>query len=300
MSKVSVLIPSRNEKFLTPTIKDVLAKAAGNVEVIVNIDEKLPAEIVEDKRVQYIYQDKPVGMRAGINACASLATGKYLMKLDAHCEVGEGFDDILASEMEDNWVVVPRRYSLDPELWKIDRHRPAIDYHYLSYPLADEGGGFGLHGRYWRERCLERKDILNDIEMTSQGSAWLMSRKHWDWLGGLGIEGYGDFIQEFQEIGCKTWLGGGEVRVNKKTWYAHLHKGATHGRGYFISRSSWSRGLYYSADFWINNRWKDRRRDFEWLIEKFNPVPTWPENWRELLPSLQGEIKQRYDIHYQS
>jgi hypothetical protein len=109
-----------------------------------------------------------------------------------------------------------------------------------------------------------------------------MSRKHWDRLGGLSTKGYGDFIQEFQEVGMKTWLGGGSVKVNKKTWYAHLHKGKTHGRGYSVNRGSWDRGKLYSADLWMNNKWPGRVRDLEWLIDKFWPVPTWPDNWREL------------------
>ena len=123
-----------------------------------------------------------------------------------------------------------------------------------------------------------------------------MSRKHWDWLGGLHLEGYGDFIQEFQEVGCKTWLGGGEVKVNKKTWYAHLHKGNRYGRGYQIVRSSWHRGLHYSTDTWINNRWPFRIHDFEWLIDKFWPVPTWGEDWRDHVGDIQVALdKMRQD-----
>ena len=42
MSKVSVVIPSRGEQFLAPTVKDVLAKAAGNIEVIAVLDGYWP------------------------------------------------------------------------------------------------------------------------------------------------------------------------------------------------------------------------------------------------------------------
>lgn len=286
MAKLSVLIPARNERFLGQTVKDVLSKAAGDVEIIICLDGTWPDpyDIPEDKRVVVIYKGTPQGMRPAINSCASIAHGDFFMKLDAHCMLAESFDEILASECEDNWVVVPRRYSLDAENWVIKKDKPPIDYHYLSYPLADKED-YGLHGRYWRQRCEERKDILLDSEMSSQGSCWFMSRKHWDWLGGLSVEGYGDFIQEFQEIGCKTWLGGGEVRVNKKTWYSHLFKGRQYGRGYFISRDSWHRGLRYSTDFWVNNRWTARIHDFSWLIEKFWPIPTWPNDWQEQLYS---------------
>lgn len=294
---LSVLIPSRNEQFLQKTVDDVLAKASGSIEVVTVLDGYWPnPPLKDDSRVIIIHRGESQGMRPAINSAASVAHGKYLLKCDAHVMFAEGFDDVLLSEIEDNWVVIPRRYSLDAENWCIKKDKPPIDYHYLSYPLVDAAGGFGFHGRYWRQRCEERKDILNDMEMTSQGSVWCMPRKHWDWLGGLHVEGYGDFIQEFQEVGMKTWLGGGEVRVNKKTWYAHLHKGSRYGRGYPVSRSSWHRGLHYSTDFWLNNRWKSRIHDFSWLIEKFAPIPTWPDDWQDRIGEIQIVLdKMRQD-----
>ena len=282
MASVSVIIPARNEQFLSPTVDDVVAKAAGDVEVIVHLDGYWPdPPLKEYPNVHIIHRSKSVGMRPGINAAAAVATGDYLMKLDAHCMLDEGFDEVLQAECDGDWIVVPRRYSLDPENWE-RRPKTPIDYHYLSYPLNDKEDG-ALHGRVWRERARERIDIPIDDEMTSQGSCWFMSREHWERLGGLEIYGYGDFIQEFQELGMKTWLGGGQVKVNKRTWYAHLHKGKKYGRGYFVRRGSWHAGSIYSTDIWLNNRWEGRVHDFNWLIRKFYPVPTWPENWEEEL-----------------
>jgi glycosyltransferase involved in cell wall biosynthesis len=277
---ISVLIPSRNERFLEPTIKDILEKAVGDVEVIVTLEGYWPdPPLPSDKRITQIHFGVPQGMRPAINAAAEVANGDYFMKCDAHCMFDEGWDEKLLTDIEDNWVVIPRRKSLDAENWCIANKRPNIDYHYLSWPFVDPASP-GMHGRWWRQRQEERKDIEIDDEMSSQGSCWFMSRKHWDRLGGLHVEGYGSFIQEFQEVGCKTWLGGGEVKVNKKIWYAHLHKGKKYGRGYSSSPRSWNRGKLYSADLWINNRWSNRKYDFEWLIDKFWPVPTWPEDWR--------------------
>ena len=281
MVVVSVIIPARNEQFLSPTIEDLVRNSRANTEIIAVLEGYWPDKVINNPAVHYIHFSTPRGMRNAINAGVEIARGKYIMKCDAHCAFGEGYDEILKSACDDNWVVVPRRYSLDPINWERKKKSP-IDYHYLSYPLL-EGNDGALHGRWWRQRGKDRADIPIDLELTSQGSCWFMSRKHWDWLGGLQIEGYGDFIQEFQEVGCKTWLGGGEVKVNKKTWYAHLHKGRTYGRGYFLSKRSWHNGLKYSTDLWLNNRWEDRIHDFEWLIEKFWPVPTWPDDWREQL-----------------
>lgn len=292
MSKVSFIIPARNEPFLQKTIDDISKNVVGDYEIIAVLDGFWPnPPLKDDSRVIIVHRGMAQGMRPAINSGAALSRGEFILKCDAHCSFAEGFDSVLKENyLEDNWVMVPRRYSLDAENWVNKKDKPPIDYHYLSYPLADAAGGFGFHGRYWRQRCEERKSIPNDIEMTSQGSCWFMSRKHWDWLGGLQVEGYGDFIQEFQEIGMKTWLGGGEVRVEKRTSYSHLHKGSRYGRGYPVSRSSWHRGLWYSTDFWLNNRWNARVRDFEWLIDKFWPIPSWPNDWRDHIGDIQATL----------
>lgn len=281
MAKVSVLIPARNEQFLPQTVDDLFAKAVGDLEVIVVLDGYWPEPILKDRpNLIIIHRGASQGMRPAINSAASIAKGDYLMKLDAHCMVEEGFDEVLQADCDGDWVVVPRRYSLDAENWRRMDKGPA-DYHYLCCPLESSDGA--LHGMRWNKRRDRRRDVLLDDEMSSQGSCWFMSRRHFsDFLGGLSLKGYGDFIQEFQEIGMKTWLGGGQVKINKKTWYAHLHKGKKHGRGYPVSRTSWHKGCKYSADFWLNNRWKDRVRDFAWLVERFWPVPTWPEDWQSL------------------
>jgi hypothetical protein len=107
-----------------------------------------------------------------------------------------------------------------------------------------------------------------------------MTKHHFDnFLHGLSEVGYGSFAQEFQEIGNKTWLGGGAVKINKRTWYAHLHKGRRYGRMYPQSRPELITHINWSADYWMGNQWKGRIHDFDWLISKFWPVPTWPENW---------------------
>ena len=300
MSRVSIILPSRNEQYLVPTVKDLLAKATGDIEVIPVLEGYWPdPPLPDDPRVKVVHRGQPTGMRRAINTGVDVATGKYIMKLDAHCMVDEGFDEKLTQEYaEDNWVMTVRRYSLNvgdpldengqkrtvPEKWERKTDVAHKDYHYLSWPWLDEGGECRIHGRWWKERQRERSDIPVDEEMTSQGSCWLMSREHWyDRLDGLHCDGYGDFMQEFQEVGMRTWLGGGKVMVNKRTWYAHLHKGKTHGRGYYLSRRSWRDGCQYSADFWVNNRWPERVHDIEWLVERFWPVKTWPENWRETM-----------------
>ena len=284
MHKLSVLIPSRNERFLAKTIDDLFAKAVEEIEVIVTLDGYEPfPQLIERPGLILIRLDAARGMRNAINLAAGIATGKFLMKIDAHCMVGEGFDKILKSDCDDNWMVIPRRCSLDPENWVIARTGKApVDYHYLCYPYRPDKD-VGLHGEVWKTRAVERAHIMIDDEMSSQGSCWFMTKDHFvNRIGTMDEAGYGKFVQEAQELGLKTWLGGGRMVINKNTWYAHLHKGKTYGRGYFIDKREMKRGAHFSADYWLNNRWSNRVRDFEWLIDHFMPVPTWPANWREL------------------
>lgn len=282
--KVSVVIPSCREQFLARTVDEVLTKARGDVECIVHLDGYWPEPALpDDKRLIQLHSGKQLGMRPGINRAVAASSGEFLMKLDAHCMLAPGFDLELQRECEADWVVVPRRHRLDAEAWAIQEvGKPPIDYHYLSYPFEREGDeSCGLHGTPWYQRCRERADIEFDDEMSSQGSCWFMRRSHFNRIGPLDVTRYGNFIQEFQEIGLKTWLGGGAVKVNKRTWYAHLHKGKRWGRGYSLRDARHREGAAFATRFWMLDLWKQRTRDLRWLIEKFSPVPTWPEDLGE-------------------
>jgi hypothetical protein len=274
----SVLIPARNEIFLYKTIKDLLEKATGEIEVIAVLDGYWmpPEEIIEDKRVIYLHYGTPRGMRNGINMAASIARGEFLTKSDAHNMYEKGFDEVMKKDMQDNWILIPRRMRLDAEKWCLQEDtldKLPIDYEYLSSPA-----GNGAKGNIWNERTAARMDPKYNLDenLSFQGSCWMMKRDwYWHFLGGMSEVGYGNFVREAQEIGLKTWLGGGAVMTTKKTWYAHLHKGPKYGRMYYIDKFKMIAGNEYCDDFWFNNRWTEAIHDLAWLIERFAPVPTW-------------------------
>lgn len=296
---VSILIPSRNEPYLRHTVEDVLAKARGPIEVIVILDGAPEVEpLPEDPRITVIRHETPKGLRAGINTAVSVAKGKYIMKLDAHCMVAQGFDLVLKADCEPNWMVIPRRKRLEPLDWSIKEvHKVDVDYEYLSYPdNPDDWGGPGLHGRQWNQRSVDRKEGYDiDDNMSFQASAWFMHKQYFHDLDLMDEENYGIFYNEGQEEGLKCWLSGGQVKVNKKTWYAHWHKGKQtpekpSGRGYHISREALAKGGEFTNK-WITNStgWKKQTLPFSWLIEHFWPVPGWPEDWKEKLYGEKGE-----------
>jgi len=299
MSKVSIIIPSRNEQFLGKTVNDLLAKAAGEIEVIPVLDGYWPnPPLVEDKRVIQLHRGKALGMRAAINYGAEVATGDWLMKTDGHCMFAEGFDETLKKETAEDWLAIPRRYSLNAEDWERNPKMP-IDYHYLDCPMVNTNY-FQFHGIPWNEMTRQKFDDpryeIDDL-MSWQGSMWFMNRSLWNRVGPMSEKLFYTFSQEPQELGNKVWLSGGRIVVNKHTWYAHLHKGKQYGRGYSISGSEVVEGHKRSANYWMSNSWNGQVRPIEWLIDKFMPVPTWPDNWRQLLEEWRRAYKPDHTLH---
>jgi glycosyltransferase involved in cell wall biosynthesis len=277
---ISVIIPSRQEKFLDNTIRDVLKKAVGEVEVIPILDG-YDTPRIEDSRVHYIHFPDRKGMRAGINEGVALSKGEYIMKSDAHCMYELGFDEKLRADCDDDWVVVPRRHRLDGFTWELQPSRkPPFDYGYFDTPFRPERF-MGNPSWLEKDRIPELKSIPIDDTMGFQGSCWYCKKSHLLRIGDFDTEHYWGWEQEPQELCFKTWLIGGLVKVNKKVWYAHLHKGNTWGRMYYMNKEAINRGHRYSADYWVNNRWEKQTRKFEWVIDHFWPIPSWKEGWRE-------------------
>lgn len=238
--KLSIIIPSVNDPYLQNTLDDIKQHAKSDYEIIV-------------------VNGRKIGMRSAINKGVAQSKGEYIIKTDEHCMFDEGFDIKLLSKIKDNWIVVPRRYNLDVEKWVIF-DEPPVDYDRLVIDKLEKIGGVR-----WRQQAKERKNLLIDETMVFQGSCYLMSRKHWDWLGGLRTEGYGEFAQEAVELALKTWLGGGKVMVNKTTWYAHKHRKFKR----IVNPYGINEGNKYSQDYWLNNRWENRIHDLDWLMKRF-------------------------------
>ena len=291
---LTVVIPNFNSPFTNQTIEDVLKNAGCEVEVVVNVDGKWPEPLSEDPRVHYIHGNAPVGLREAVNRGVAMAKGKYILKCDDHVAFGENFGRILIdSHKEDNWVQIPRRYALNAEEWKIEErtdNKYPVDYMYIDFPRKGKDHDDGMHGVEWRERRDKWEnaiDCLVDETPSMQGSCYFMTKNHYqNFLGGMNTDMWGVFAQEAQEIGFKTWLGGGKVMVNKKTWYAHLHKGGRYGRFYKMPGGNVEMSNK-SAEYWLNDRWEGRVHDFEWFIDtKFPNMPTWPLDWKEQIKEM--------------
>jgi len=119
---LSVLIPARNERYLKPTVDDVLAHAKADTEVIVVCDGGWPIEpLPQHPRLTVLYHPIAVGQRAATNHAARLSNARYVMKLDAHCSIDDGFDVKLiaaAKQLGEAVTQIPRQHHLHVFNWR--------------------------------------------------------------------------------------------------------------------------------------------------------------------------------------
>ena len=218
--KLSVIIPSREERFLNHTILDILKKFKSDFEIIVVLDGYWPDfDPVQDPRVRYIHSGQHIGMRTAINQGVAIAKGKYIMKLDAHCMMDEGIDEKLLAIHQDNWVQTPRRKRFNAHKWElVDLDQPDIDYMFIS-----RYRGYKDHEKN-KDPELKKK-LIDDTEVF-QGSCYLITKAFFNKLGLLDDENFGKIGGEAIEIALKCRHAGGPVIINKNTWYAHAHIGA--------------------------------------------------------------------------
>jgi hypothetical protein len=134
-----------------------------------------------------------------------------------------------------------------------------------------------LHFQYW-QTCPHRKEIRHGISelMSCIGACWMMERERFWALEGTD-EAHGSWGQMGTEIACKTWLSGGKLVVNKKTWFAHLFRTQGGDFSFPYSNPDTKTAVEYSQWLWRGNNWEKATHPLSWMIEKFWPVPGWTE-----------------------
>lgn len=286
--KLSVIIPTYKDPLLQKTIDSILKNSVNEIEIIPVLDG-YHQDIKKDPRVNIVELKNNKGTRGAINAGLKVAKGDFVAKIDSHCIIAHGFDKNMCDNCKENWLLVPRRYSLDEKNFKRDDTRPIVDYHYLNFPVESKKYGYGMFAQpdFRKTHHFRRRFLIDDI-MSMQASCWLANRKYF--MKHIGLlddskETYGRFGGEYIEIGLKYWLGGGEMKVNKKTWYAHLCKRDYHyiNKIYYRQyKKDTQDNRTWSSKHWIGNNEPNMIHPFSWLIEKFQPIKTWPDNWQEV------------------
>src|SRR5512139_3093783 len=122
---LSIVIPARNEMWLSKTIEDILEHATADTEVIAVLDGCWAEPVIKQHpHVNVLHFGQNIGQRAATNAGVRLSRSRYVMKCDAHCSFAPGFDTALLADMQDDWTVVPTMRNLHAFDWVCeDGHR---------------------------------------------------------------------------------------------------------------------------------------------------------------------------------
>jgi hypothetical protein len=109
------------------------------------------------------------------------------------------------------------------------------------------------------------------------GACWAMRRERYFELN-VCDEQFGNWGNQGVEVACKTWLSGGELKVNQNTWFAHFFR--VGGIGFpYPDGGRKERAVARSKELFLQNKWEKQVHPLSWLIEKFAPVPDWtPDN----------------------
>lgn len=252
MAKLSILIPARNEPYLQKTIEDILEHSEADTEILVGIDGcETGFNMWDTPKITWYQEENPIGQRAMQNKLAELATGKYIMKLDAHCSLQQGFDRIMLEAMEDNMVMTPIlcRLRTEHDQWTIEP-KPFTKKYYFDSNMVFQYG--------------KKEDEENDwglVEtMALQGSCFMVSKdNYFKW--NLCDERYGSWGFQGAEVACKAWFNGGRVVTNTDVFYGHMFR--VTDIPYKRTKKEINKAMECAQEL-------KKHPKMEWLLKKFN------------------------------
>jgi len=301
--KLSVLIPARAEEFLARTVQDLLENTSDATEILVGLDGQWSdPSIPQHPRVNVVFCPESIGQRAMTNLLCRLSKAKYVVKVDAHCSFDKDWDLKMFEAYEetgDNVTMVSTMRNLHCFDWvcecgfdhyqdkgetcpqcskKMEKKmiwQPRVGTRNYSYCFDSEP-----HFQYFRDysRRPEGQGDLTET-MSLQGSCFMMTReKYW----GLDIcdESFGSWGSQGIEVAVKTWLSGGKVMCNHKTWYSHMFRTKqANGFGFPYPQSGKQvdSAKKKARDLFFNNKWDKAIHPLSWLVERFAPVTGWTQ-----------------------
>ncbi len=313
MRDLSIIIPARQEMFLSKTVDNILENIEADTEIIVICDGDWPDPALDDHERVTVVRHEPIGQRAATNEGARISQAKYVMKIDAHCAVGKGFDRILIEDCEPDWIMIPKMWNLHAFDWecnccgnrtyqgfKPEKCEKCDDENFTMVIVWQPRGNkvtyswrfdSDMNFQYWRKHRKRPECQGNLIEtMSSIGACMFMERDYYWKLGGCD-EAHGSWGNFGTEWACKTWLSGGKLITTKNTWFGHMFrtgnfKGAFGGGSSFpyqLSQQAVNRAKAYSKNLWLNDKWPGAIHNLRWLVDKFWPVDGWTEEDRNKL-----------------
>ncbi len=239
--KLSILIPSRQEKWLDKTIAGIYA-----------------ARSLADTEVLFM-EDDGRGQRKCINDLAKKARGEYVMKLDAHCQMGPHFDRILLEEMDDVSILAPMLLPLDGETWSVNGKKQMLNFAFDTNFVMQH-----------------QPEHPHNFSMCLQGSCWVVSRENY-WKWNLGDETLPSWGGQGVELGIKAFLNGGVCRTTRRAFYGHEFR---HADADFPYKRDEDAGKLATEE--LIRRYKNKK--LAPLIEKFKYPVDWTPEVVDALP----------------
>ena len=202
---ISILIPAHNEQmYLNKTIENFLSTAEGNVEVVVLLNG-YDQEV--DSRAIVVKNAENLGMRKAVNRAAKIANGEYLMFIDAHCNITQGWDTKMLESFKQypNGIVVAPMTSIN----------------------KDFTGGRGWYGfcemrpnmqPIWKGK---KTYAITEPNMALTGCGLMLSKKFYQSFGGLDetLPKMGAIGSEFSIHG---WLDGDGIYTRTDVLIGHI------------------------------------------------------------------------------
>lgn len=238
---VSVLIPCHitDQKYLERTIRAVRDTAAGLIEILIEIDGR----------------DLIKGQRVILNDMARRAKGKYLFRLDAHCNLTKGWDAKLKAFCKDKTIVTTIFDGLNPETWEgtnRDNGFVRITPNMKTYFV-----------RGWK--AIEERE-LEEETMGISGTAFMILKDYYWELGGCD-ESLGEYGTIGAEWACKTWLTGGRCIIRTDVVCYHLFRKAA--TPFDIPEGERERAEEQLIQQWVIGKDPRIKKPMAWLVMKF-------------------------------
>lgn len=261
---LSVLIPARQEQFLSRTIEDLIQHSEADTEIIVVLDGAwAEPPIKQHPMVNVVYLPESIGQRAATNMAARLARGKYVAKVDAHCSFDQGWDRKMLEGFKvtgDNTIMVP----VMKNLWAFDWRCSDCGWKDYQGPTPTKCKKCGSKD-VRRKMMWVAKDKLTKSETHKNGKGPLstsycfdsephfqyfnewtktetyLEQKKTGYTETMSLQGsffmttkdnywrllsedFGSWGNQGIQVATAFWLTGGKVICNLNTWYAHLFR----------------------------------------------------------------------------
>jgi len=319
---------------LHETLQNLLRNTTAACQIVTVLDGYWPpVPIPVHPRITVLHHNRSIGQRAATNEGARVATGEWVCKLDSHCAVDKDFDVKLLEGAEPHWTIVAAQYNLLAFVWKCKSCGHLKDQSPKPAKCTNCGSRYFKQVKEWRPRdgsagtdvdrqSGKRNTLLKgwrfDTKLEYQqwgalsdrfkgqpihdtmsllGACWAMRRDRY-WEIEPCDEKYGSWGQQGTEIACKTWLSGGELKVNTTTWFAHFFR--VGGIGFpYADGGRKERAMARCREHWLQNRWEKQVYPLSWLIDRFRP-PDWetPGNSTRALVDEAGVAFMRSRAHF--